>query len=226
MDIKLHSRRYGHGQPIIMLHGNGEDSTYFKHQIEALAAVREVITIDSRAHGQSPRGNMPMSIQQLADDLYNFMMDEQIEQADILGFSDGGNIALAFTLKHQEMVNRLILNGANLNARGVKPKYQISVVISFTVARILAIFIKSYKRRAEILGLMVNEPNILSTALRTIQNKTLVIVGTDDMICHGHSLLIAKSLPNAKFVQIEGDHFIAYRKPDDFNKAVLEFLSE
>ena len=48
-------------------------------------------------------------------------MDEKgLEQADILGFSDGANIALLFALRHPRRVGRLILNGANLFPKGVK----------------------------------------------------------------------------------------------------------
>lgn len=76
----------------------------------------------------------------------------------------------------------------------------------------------------EILGLMVNEPNIKPEALRTIQAPTLVIAGTKDMIKQSHTEMIAENIPNAKLSIIPGDHFIANKNPDAFNKEVEAFL--
>ena len=68
--------------------------------------------------------------------------------------------------------------------------------------------------------------NIRPEDLRRISSKTLVLVGKNDMIRHRHSLLIAKSIPGAKFVCIRGDHFIAAKNPETFNRAVERFLSD
>jgi pimeloyl-ACP methyl ester carboxylesterase len=76
------------------------------------------------------------------------------------------------------------------------------------------------------LGLMVNDPNISLEELRTIQAKTLVIVGTNDIIKEKHSKLIASTLCNSEFVVVDGDHFVALRNPEEFNEKVLEFLSK
>lgn len=76
----------------------------------------------------------------------------------------------------------------------------------------------------EILGLMVNEPNIQPEELRAIQAPTLVIVGTKDMIKQEHTEIIAQSIPNAKLSVISGDHFIANKNPEAFNKVVEDFL--
>lgn len=76
----------------------------------------------------------------------------------------------------------------------------------------------------EILGLMVNEPNITPEALHAIQAPTLVIAGTKDMIKQSHTEMIAENIPNAKLSVIPGDHFIANKNPDEFNKVVEDFL--
>ena len=54
-----------------------------------------VIAIDTRGHGKSPRGEKPFTIRQFAEDLNGFMEEQGMEKAHLLGFSDGGNIALA-----------------------------------------------------------------------------------------------------------------------------------
>lgn len=104
----------GSGIPLILLHGNGEDRSYFRHQIKDLQNLRHVYALDTRGHGLSPRGTAPFTLDQFARDLGKFMDQNGIEQADLLGFSDGANIALLFALNHPERVTKLILAGGNL----------------------------------------------------------------------------------------------------------------
>ena len=225
MDIQHYYIEKGQGEEtIILLHGNGEDCSYFVGQIDEFARQYHVYAIDTRGHGKTPRGNAPFTIRQFADDLLTFMDLHHIAKAHILGFSDGGNIAMIFALRHPERVDKLILNGANLNARGVKFMSQFPIEIGYRIARLFAKRSAKAKANAEMLGLMVNDPNVEPSALSAIQARTLVIAGTHDMIKDAHTRLIARSIPDAQLVLLEGSHFIANEKPAEFNRAVLDFL--
>ncbi len=224
MDINHYYIEKGTGFPLILLHGNGEDCGYFVHQMEPFAKHFRVIAIDTRGHGQTPRGEASFSIRQFAEDLLDFMNLHQIEKAHILGFSDGGNIAMVFALMHPERVEKLILNGANLNASGVKRKVQIPIEIGYRIAKLFATKSPAARKNAEMLGLMVNDPNVKAEELSCIQNPTLVIAGEKDMIKDSHTRLIAKSIPGAMLSIIPGNHFIANKNPDTFNEVVLRFL--
>ena len=224
MDINHYYIEKGTGFPLILLHGNGEDCGYFVHQMEPFAKHFRVIAIDTRGHGQTPRGEASFSIRQFAEDLLDFMNLHQIEKAHILGFSDGGNIAMVFALMHPERVEKLILNGANLNASGVKRKVQIPIEIGYRIAKIFATKSPAARKNAEMLGLMVNDPNVKAEEISCIQNPTLVIAGEKDMIKDSHTRLIAKSIPEAMLSIIPGNHFIANKNPDTFNEVVLRFL--
>lgn len=226
MDIDHFFIEKGQGEALILLHGNGENCDYFQGQIDEFARNYHVYAIDTRGHGKTPRGNAPFTIRQFADDLLDFMDAHQIEKAHLLGFSDGGNIAMIFAMKHSDRVNRLILNGANLDAKGVKPSVQIPIEIGYRIAKIFARISQTAKLNAEMLGLMVNDPNVLPEELVKIQAKTLVIAGTKDMIKDEHTRLIAQSIPDAQLVILEGNHFIANKCPQAFNEAVLKFLKE
>ena len=223
-DISLHFVEQGRGKPLILLHGNGEDGSYFKHQINCFSANYRVIAIDTRGHGQSPRGEKPFTIVQFADDLHDFMDENCIDQAILLGFSDGGNIALTFALKYPKRVEKLILNGANLFPSGVKARYQWPIEIGYHIAKLFAKKSKKAKQNAEMLGLMVNEPHIDPVELAGLTMPVLVVAGTKDMIKEKHTRLIYKSLPNARLSIIEGDHFVANKNAVAFNKEVSEFL--
>ena len=224
MDIELFYTKTGSGPPLLLLHGNREDGTYFVHQVEEFSRDFTVYAIDTRGHGQSPRGGAPFTISQFADDLLAFMDRQGLPRADILGFSDGGNIALIFALRHPDRVRRLILNGANLDPKGVKPLVQLPIVLGYHFASLSKS--PKAKARAELLGLMVNEPHIDPAELGKLSMPVLVIAGTRDMIRENHTRLIANRIPNARLVLIPGDHFIANKAPAAFDRAVRQFLEE
>ena len=223
-DIHLYCQRAGQGHPLVLLHGNGEDHTYFAPLIPRFAAFRRVYALDTRGHGQSPRGNAPFTLVQFARDLLAFLDREGIEQADLLGFSDGGNIALLFALEHPERVSRLVLNGANLDPGGVKPSTQIPIVLGYRIASLFPG--QKARRNAELLGLMVREPHIPPGELERLTMPALVIAGTRDMIRPEHTRLIAEHIPGARLQLLEGSHFIAKESPDAFYRAVADFLAQ
>ena len=224
MDISLYYQEKGDQEPFILLHGNGEDSSYFKNQIEYFSNRYRVIALDTRGHGKSPRGTKPFTIEQFSCDLYDFMAGLEIPRAVILGFSDGANIAMKFAIKYPNMVKSLILNGGNLNPKGVKRTTQIPIEIGYIIARRFASKSPDAKRNAEMLGLMVNEPNIGRNELSKIAAPTLVICGSGDMIKESHTKEIAENIQGAKLSIMKGSHFIANKRYHTFNKEVEGFL--
>lgn len=225
-DIQLHYIEQGQGQPLILLHGNGESCDYFKHQIPFFANQYRVIAIDTRGHGKSPRGDKPFTIKQFADDLREFMDAMNLAKAILLGFSDGGNIALTFALKNPERVEKMIVDGANLFPSGVKPLYQWPIEVGYRIAKLFANKSTKAKQNAEMLGLMVNEPHIEPAGLARLVMPVMVVAGTKDMIKESHTRLIYNSLPNAQLNIIEGDHFVANKNYEVFNRTVELFLKK
>ena len=210
---------------LILLHGNGEDHTYFVKQIPAFSPHFRLVLMDTRGQGQSTGGDGELNFSVFAADLLALMDHLQIAKAHLLGFSDGGNLALTFALAHPERVQSLILNGANLEPGGVKLSTQLPIVLGYGCCRLLSPFSRKARQNGAVLGLMVNHPHIPPLALAALTMPALVIVGERDMIRDRHSQLIARSLPNAQFVRIPGgDHFCAAKCPEVFNHAVLSFL--
>ena len=195
-------------------------------QTDVFAQHYHVYALDTRGHGKTPRGDAPFTIRQFADDLLAFMDTHGIDKAHILGFSDGGNIAMVFAMKYPERVLRLILDGANLDAKGVKPSIQIPIEIGWRFAKLFAKKSAEARKHAELLGLMVNDPNVRPEELSAITAKTLVIAGTKDMIKESQTRLIASNISDVQLVILKGDHFIANKCPEAFNRAVLAFLRD
>ena len=219
MNIQLHYTEHGSGEPLVLLHGNGEDSSYFEHQIAFFQDRYRVIAVDTRGHGKSPRGTAPLTLNQFADDLRAFMDELDIASAHILGFSDGANVAILFALAHPTRVKSLVLNGGNLFPEGLTEQTRREIDEEYEQA-----VSANDENLLELLRLMIDEPHIDPAQLAALSIPTLVVAGTDDMIEEAHTRLIAESIPNAQLTLIEGTHFVAFENPDAFNHVVSEFL--
>ena len=224
MEIQLNYTVAGQGFPLILLHGNGEDHTYFKHQIGPFSARYQVLALDTRGHGQSPRGTAPFTLEQFAEDLKGFLDSREIKRCHLLGFSDGANIALLFALKYPEYVEKLILNGADLSPSGVKLSTQVPIVLSWGLLQVIRRLDKKAQPKWELLDLMTTQPHIKPEQLSALSMPTLVAAGDRDMIRERHTRLIARSIPHSQLAILPGDHFVARRNWQAFNPVVLKFL--
>ncbi len=217
----------GHGTPLFLLHGNGGSGRYFEKQVPVFSRYFTVYTVDSRAHGRSTNTSIDLTFEQMADDLYNIMVQEQLPQADIVGFSDGANLAMVFTKKYPESVHRLVLNAGNTIVQGVHFPVRILTAIEYIYLRLLALFSQKAKQRLAIVRLMVQDITITALDLKQISQKTLVLVGKHDIIKRSHSMYLAKEIPHATFVLIPRQgHSFARKDPKTFNQEILSFLKE
>lgn len=207
----------GSGIPLILLHGNGEDRSYFRHQIKDLQDIRHVYALDTRGHGQSPRGTAPFTLNRFVRDLEEFMDQNGIKQAELLGFSDGANIALLFALKHPDRVTKLILAGGNLFPEGMDPKDLEEIQEEYKTAT-------GFQK--ELLSLMVNEPHIQPEELKKLIMPVLVTAGSEDVILEEHTRLMAEAMTDSRLVILPGSHWNAAESPEAFNRMVRVFLEE
>lgn len=224
MDISLYYQEKGSGTPFILLHGNSEDGNYFKSQIDFFSNNYRMIAVDTRGHGKSPRGNAPFTMNQFVEDLSNLLKKLELSQVILLGFSDGANIAMKFAIKYPERIKALILNGGNLNTKGVKRTTQVFIELGYKITKMFSKKSEDARRNMELLGLMVNEPNIKIEEIQSIKIPTLVIAGENDIIKESHTREIADNIPNAKLSIIKGNHFIANKESKAFNQEVEKFL--
>lgn len=226
MNISLYYQEKGSGIPFVLLHGNSEDGNYFKFQIDYFSDNYKMIAVDTRGHGKSPRGNAPFTMNQFVEDLSNLLKKRELSEVILLGFSDGANIAMKFAIKYPEKIKALILNGGNLNTKGVKKTTQVFIELGYKITKMFSKKSEDAKRNMELLGLMVNEPNIKIEEIHSIKIPTLVIAGEKDIIKESHTREIADNIPNAELTIIKGNHFIANKEPKAFNNEVEKFLAK
>jgi pimeloyl-ACP methyl ester carboxylesterase len=99
------------GVPLVFLHHfTAVLDDWDPRVIDGIAAKRHVITFDNRGIGASS-GSVPHAIDEMAADAVTFIRALGHEQVDLLGFSLGGGVAQVVTLKHPELVRRVILAG-------------------------------------------------------------------------------------------------------------------
>ncbi|MDR0730004.1 MAG: alpha/beta hydrolase [Prevotellaceae bacterium] len=222
---QIHYEVYGAGLPLALLHGNSEDSRYFDRQIPFFATHYTVVAIDSRAHGQSTRGDRPLDFHTMADDVVATLDHLSITQAALLGFSDGGNTALHVALTVPERVRALILAGANLFPKGMTRSAYAQVLAGYIGYRAGGLFSSCARAAAERWALMAFHPKLTPDDLAPLCIPILVIAGEHDMIRQTHTRLIASAIDNATLRIIpNAGHFIADKMPDLFNRTVEAFL--
>lgn len=230
MDIELFCIDKGEDRglpPIIFLHGNGGNSSSFFYVFEHFSKFRRVIAVDSRGHGRSPRGSAPFTLKQFSQDLYGFMVSKGIEKADLIGYSDGGNVAMIFATEHPEMVSSMVLNGANMFPKGLLKKDLLAIKRAYSRVSFRLKFDPKSERlihERELLGLMVNEPSLTPEELRKINVPVLVLVGSHDAIAPEHTKLICASFPSARLAVVEGGHNIVKTNSKPYIEAVEEFF--
>jgi pimeloyl-ACP methyl ester carboxylesterase len=230
-DAALYYEVHQSAQPnapfLICLHGNNETMQVFDEHTEHFLPHYNVITVDTRGHGKSSRGERPLSYELFAEDLFTLINKLQIGSFLLLGFSDGGNTALELALQHQERVAAMILVGANLSPDGLTTPTRKALQLMAAGRGLKAALLRKEDAERELVRLMLEHPHIEAQHLEKITVPTLVISGERDIIKDEHSELIATSLPNARRVVIPAvGHFVMKEAPEQFNRVVLDFLME
>ncbi|ROI00726.1 alpha/beta fold hydrolase [Chryseobacterium daecheongense] len=223
-DAELYYEVYGEGQPLVLLHGNGGSIKEFYKQIPELSKHFKIIALDTRAQGKSKdliQNNLTYTI--FADDLKSLMDHLGLHKVNIMGWSDGGNTGLEFSLKYPENLNKLIIIGANAFPEGVEK----SLLNNFKLkAQVLKLENTPDKiKEARLLTLMLHEPDINKKALNKITSPVFVIAGENDVIKKEHTEMLAKELRNSKLkIYTNASHYVPFEVADELNRDVIDFL--
>src|SRR5580658_4426970 len=129
--IRIWYASFGHGAPVILLHGGLANSNYWGKLVPALARHFRVIVVDSRGHGRSSRDAQPYGYDLMASDVLALMDFLKIDKAALVGWSDGAIIGLDIALHHPERLSKLFAFAANSDPSGVKDVNQSPVFTQF-----------------------------------------------------------------------------------------------
>lgn len=227
---QIHFEIYGSGKkPLLLLHGNGESGAVCYGKIlEQWSKEYMLIVMDSRGQGKSTFGIKKLTIPQIADDAFALLEALNVKKVNVVGFSDGANVAIAMLLKDKNnVIEKAVLAGGNLAPNGVKEIYQKPIELGFKILAGKATRESSARKKLAVMSLMVREPNFKSEDLNAISVPVLVMAGSRDMIKPSHTKLIASSIPNSRLEIIKGcDHFVFDKGADKSAKVVTDFLKD
>jgi pimeloyl-ACP methyl ester carboxylesterase len=215
--LQMYYEIHGSGRPLVLIHGGGSTiGTTFGQVLAPLAEHRQIIAVELQAHGHTADIDRPLSFQQDADDVAALLARLKISQADVLGFSNGGQTAMQIAIRHPSLVRRLVvasafykrsgvpaafwegMSHATLNdmPRGLKDAY---LAIVPDPKRLQAMF----RRDAQRMQTFKDWPD---DQLRSIQAPTLLLAGDRDVMRPEHIVEMYRLIPHAHMAILPGGH--------------------
>jgi pimeloyl-ACP methyl ester carboxylesterase len=244
---RLYVQVSGSGRPVVFLHGGLHhfDNSFAKQRDE-IALSHTVVGIDQRGHGHSPDDTRPFSYQDMADDTAEVIRRLRLGAVDIVGHSDGANVALRLARVNPELVRRVVVSGANL--RPSLPQEEVQVRLDWS-AQQLSEFLPTFEQRlppafrTEYLAVTPDgaahwnvvlaksyrlwlTPVVMDSAdLAAIQAPVLVIAGDKDFSSVEETAEIFRGLRKAQLFIVPGaGHGTFSDRPELVNLAIRQFL--
>ena len=231
--IRLWYAVFGHGDPVILVHGGLANSDYWGLQIPVLARRYQVIVLDSRGHGRSTRTAAPIGYDAMAADVLALMDTLHIGKAALVGWSDGAIIGLDIAIHHPERLTKLFAFAANSDPSGVKDVDK-SPVFTAYIDRASQEYAKlsptpmQFKAFLDNISRMwASEPHFTDEQLRGIKVPTWIVdADHDEAIKREDTDHMASLIPGAgELILPAVSHFAFLQDPGMFNEALMRFLA-
>lgn len=230
--IKIWYATFGHGAPVILLHGGLANSNYWGNQVSALERHYHVIVMDSRGHGRSSRDTRAFGYDLMASDVVGLMDQLKIQRAAIVGWSDGAIIGLDIAIHHPERLSGVFAFAANSNPSGVKdvnksPVFSAFIMRASNEYATLSPTPREYQSFLAQITKMWDTQPFFDAELGNIRVPVLIAdADHDEAIKRENTLFMADHIPNAELLLLPGaSHFGFIQDPDQFTFAIEHFLA-
>ncbi|MDP9091210.1 MAG: alpha/beta hydrolase [Pseudomonadota bacterium] len=220
-DHKIYYAVRGNGPTLVFLHGGGDSSeNSFARQLTVFSQHHHIVAPDQVGQGHTPDVQGPLSYTSMMQDTAALLQRLGLEHVDVVGFSDGGILALMLAVRHPELVRRLVISGVNIAPEGLNPD---------DLEELRASQIPKPKTIDEKLARLwltsPTETELSLPLLSTITQPVLVISGDRDAITLEHTLKIFHALRKAELCVLPGtDHATFSGRPDWLNPIISAFL--
>ncbi|MGB3915903.1 MAG: alpha/beta hydrolase [Thiothrix litoralis] len=212
---QIHYVTYGAGKPVLLLHGGLSNRLSWFSQVPWLVkAGRKVILVDTRGHGESTLGHTGLSYHLFAQDVIQVLDKLDIAQTDIIGWSDGGIIALLLGRDTPQRVGKIVAISANFDPSGLTSDAGAGLQVEAAApSGGVWQWLQGWWSGAgehyptlasKIRHLWRTEPRFTQADLQAIHAPVLVIVGERDMITLEHSAQLAQWLADGELAVIKG----------------------
>lgn len=225
--VRIHYRLAGQGSPLMLFHGNGQDSQVFQRQIKDLSKHFRVIAVDSRGHGRSQMGKEPFSFSLFAGDAVCVLDHLNIPKTAVLGYSDGGNVALEMAVRYPDRVNALILVSANMNPKGLILPVRLWYTACYGFWTMLEKVGCRVHRQQQLSGLVAKYPELTAEMLSALPIPVLVMAGQFDIIRPSHTREINSAFPNGQLCILPKEqHRVLFQNWEQCDRIILDFLTK
>jgi pimeloyl-ACP methyl ester carboxylesterase len=189
--------------PLLLIPGAFMATDSMKSWVSAFAGKRVVIVFDQQGHGRTPDTSRQMSYEQFADDAAELLRALEVERADVMGYSQGGGVALQLALRHPTLVDKLVSLSATYRQDGWYPSVLKGIegltAEAFAGTPVEKAFkehtpdAKAYDAYLEKMKVLnIEDQNISDAQMRSMSAKTMVIVGDADGVKPEHAVAMFK----------------------------------
>jgi pimeloyl-ACP methyl ester carboxylesterase len=209
--LNMYYEIHGTGKPLVLLHGGLGVIGMFEQILPALAEARQVIAVELQAHGHTADIDRPLSFEQMADDVAALIKHLGFEKTDILGYSLGGGVALQTTIRHPDVVRKLVVVSAACKSDGWYPEVRAgmrSMNVEAAKAWVGSPMHQAYISAAPNpaswptlvarVGQLVGQDYDWSEALSALKTPTMIVVGDADSVRTAHAVEFFELLGGGK----------------------------
>ncbi len=209
--LNLYYEIHGSGDPLILLHGGLGAIEMFDEVLPSLAQNRQVIAVDLQAHGRTADIDRPLSFELMAGDIAALIKHLGFEDADVMGYSLGGGVALRTAIQYPEVVRKLVLVStpykrdgwypeilAGMGQMGPQIAEQMKQTPMYQQYASLAPKPEDWPVLLTKLGELLRQDYDWSNEVAAIKAHTLIVVGDADSIRTAHAVAFFELLGGGK----------------------------
>ena len=224
-DLRVAFCDAGSGPNLLLLHGNSESKKIFNRYQAEFFTEYHTYALDSRGHGQSRSVDIEYTIPQFCNDVINFCQAQGISKAHLVGYSDGGNIALLLAKNAPQLFGRIVAISPNYLASGSEEKFFQAITRQYQRMKKLNKWGVPNRKKMMRYQLMLNDIGITAEELKEIRTGMMILYAETEMIKEEHIKEIAALIPNSELEQIAGcDHMNILNQPGTVT-AIKHYLS-
>jgi 3-oxoadipate enol-lactonase len=223
-DINIYYEIHGEGEPLVLIPGLSNDVSDYAAIVPRLSAKFRVIILDNRGAGRSDKPDAPYTIEMMADDVAGLLAALDIQEANVLGISMGGRIALDLALRHPARVKKLVLVSTSARAAKTFRGFLLLDVLSRIST---AVFKGKYPQPyyAFVRQRAASRNYDCTGRLHEIRVPTLILHGRKDRIAPWPlAEQMHANIRGSALMAFKGGHVFLFFQPQPFADAVLQFL--